>query len=37
MDTFVVPIELKVHTRTYYDSSGLIAVTFEPTSCCASV
>jgi hypothetical protein len=36
MDTFVIPIELKVQTRTYYDSSGLISVTFERTSCCAS-
>jgi hypothetical protein len=32
MHTFVTPIELEVHTRTYYDSSGLIAVTFEHIS-----
>jgi hypothetical protein len=32
--TFVIPIELEVHTRTYYDSSGLIAVTFEHISTC---
>ncbi|CAL4921150.1 unnamed protein product [Urochloa decumbens] len=32
--TFVTPIELEVHTRTYYDSSGLIAVTFEHISTC---
>ncbi|TKV97797.1 hypothetical protein SEVIR_9G518500v4 [Setaria viridis] len=34
MHTFVTPIELEVHTRTYYDSSGLIAVTFEHISTC---
>lgn len=31
---FVIPIELEVHTRTYYDSSGLIAVTFEHVWTC---
>uniref|UniRef100_A0A0A9DX01 Transmembrane protein 131-like N-terminal domain-containing protein n=1 Tax=Arundo donax TaxID=35708 RepID=A0A0A9DX01_ARUDO len=37
MDTFVIPIELEVHSRTYYDSSGLVAVTFERvSSCCDS-
>jgi hypothetical protein len=35
-DTFVIPIELKVHTRTYYDSSGVVAVTFERTSSCGA-
>jgi hypothetical protein len=30
----VTPIEVEVHTRTYYDSSGLIAVTFEHISTC---
>ncbi|TVU48144.1 hypothetical protein EJB05_07770 [Eragrostis curvula] len=36
MDTFLIPIELEVHTRTYYDSSGLVAVTFERTSSCGA-
>jgi hypothetical protein len=35
--TFVIPIELEVHTRTYYDSSGLIAVTFEHISTCDEI
>ena len=34
MHTIVTPIEVEVHTRTYYDSSGLIAVTFEHISTC---
>ncbi|KAL6867256.1 hypothetical protein ACP4OV_015280 [Aristida adscensionis] len=34
VDTFVIPIELEVHTRTYYDSSGLVSVTFECVSSC---
>ncbi|WVZ88112.1 LOW QUALITY PROTEIN: hypothetical protein U9M48_034664, partial [Paspalum notatum var. saurae] len=34
MCTFVIPIEIEVHTRIYYDSSGLVAVTFEPMSTC---
>lgn len=34
MHTYVIPIELEVHTRTYYDSSRLIAVTFEHISTC---
>ncbi|GJN30508.1 hypothetical protein PR202_gb18819 [Eleusine coracana subsp. coracana] len=36
MHTFVIPIELEVHKRTYYDSSGLVAVTFERTSSCGA-
>ncbi|KAJ1298471.1 hypothetical protein BS78_01G456200 [Paspalum vaginatum] len=34
MCTFVIPIEIEVHTRTYYDSSGLVAVTLEPMPTC---
>ncbi|XP_062210141.1 uncharacterized protein LOC133911763 isoform X2 [Phragmites australis] len=34
VDAFVIPIELEVHVRTYYDSSGLVAVTFERVSSC---
>ncbi|XP_062216630.1 uncharacterized protein LOC133916800 [Phragmites australis] len=34
VDTIVIPIELEVHKQTYYDSSGLVAVTFERVSSC---
>jgi hypothetical protein len=35
MDIVVIPIELEVHTRTYYDSTSLVSVTFEHISSCA--
>ncbi|KAL6645444.1 hypothetical protein ACP70R_017052 [Stipagrostis hirtigluma subsp. patula] len=35
VETFVIPIDLEVHTRTYYDSSGLVAVMFECVSSCS--
>uniref|UniRef100_A0ACD5TV38 Uncharacterized protein n=1 Tax=Avena sativa TaxID=4498 RepID=A0ACD5TV38_AVESA len=33
IDIVVIPIELEVHTRTYYDSTSLVSVTFEHISC----
>ncbi|CAM0871836.1 unnamed protein product [Alopecurus aequalis] len=36
VDIVVIPIELEVHTRTYYDSTSLVSVTFEPVSSCAA-
>ncbi|KAF7040958.1 hypothetical protein CFC21_050816 [Triticum aestivum] len=35
VDIVVIPIELEVHTRTYYDSTNLVSVTFERISSCA--
>lgn len=35
VDTVVIPIELEVHARTYYDSTSLVSVTFERISSCA--
>ncbi|KAM0920844.1 hypothetical protein ACQ4PT_007256 [Festuca glaucescens] len=34
-DIVVIPIELEVHARTYYDSTSLVSVTYEHISSCA--
>uniref|UniRef100_A0A0D9VQG5 Uncharacterized protein n=1 Tax=Leersia perrieri TaxID=77586 RepID=A0A0D9VQG5_9ORYZ len=36
-DTVVIPIELEVRSRTYYEPTNLVAVTFDHISSCAGI
>uniref|UniRef100_J3LKR4 Uncharacterized protein n=1 Tax=Oryza brachyantha TaxID=4533 RepID=J3LKR4_ORYBR len=37
VDTVVIPIELEVRARTYYEPTNLVSVTFEHVSSCAGI